>query len=45
MEAVWAPARGVQLVVTCKRTWSSTGGHRRDFMVGCTLAAAAVFCL
>ena len=23
-------------------TWSAAGGHRRDFMVGCPLAAAAV---
>ena len=30
-DAAWAMAR------------DSTGGHRRDFMVGCTLAAAAVF--
>ena len=24
------------------RVWGSAGGHRRDFMVGCPLAAAAV---
>ena len=25
-----------------KKDWNSLGGHRRDFMVGCSLAAAAV---
>ena len=39
LEVAWALA---QPAVTCKRTWDSTGGHRRDFIVGCTLAAAAV---
>ena len=33
---------GLRPAVTCKRTWDSVGGHRRDFMVGCPLAAAAV---
>ena len=43
LEAAWAPTSGVQPAVTCgKRAWDSTGGHRRDFMVGCTLAAAAL---
>ena len=28
--------------VTCKRAWGDLGGHRRDFMVGCPLVAAAV---
>ena len=41
-EEAWALACGSQLAVTCKRTCSSAGGHRGDFMVGCTLAAAAV---
>ena len=41
MEAVWAPASGVQPAVTCKRTLDSTGCRRRDFVVGCPLAAAA----
>ena len=36
LDAVWAVAGGVQLVATCKRTWQSTGGHQRDFLVGCT---------
>ena len=42
LESALALACGGQLAVTCERTWGSTGGHRRDFMVGCTLAAAAV---
>ena len=37
-EAAWALARGVQPA----STWGSTGDHRRDFVVGYTLAAAAV---
>ena len=41
LEAACALARGVQPAVTCERTWDSTGGHPRVFMVGCTLAAAA----
>ena len=28
--------------VTCKKAWDSANGHRRDFMVGCPLAVAAV---
>ena len=27
---------------TCKRGWDSAGGHRKDFVVGCPLAVAAV---
>ena len=42
LEAAGALARGMQPAVICKRTGGSTGGNRRDFMVGCTLAAAAV---
>ena len=42
LEAAWALARGSQPAVTCKRTRDSAGGHRRDFRVGCNLAAAAV---
>ena len=39
--------RGLWLLVcnlssTCKRDWSATAGLRRDFMVGCPLAVAAV---
>ena len=42
LEASWALASGGQLAATCKREWSSSGGHLCDFMVGCPLAAAAV---
>ena len=31
-----------KILVTCKRSWVSTGGSRRDFFVGCPLAAAAL---
>ena len=41
LEASWALATGEQPASTCKRSWGSNGGHRRDFMVGCPLAAAA----
>ena len=42
LESAWALATGLQPSPTCKRTWSAAGGHRRDFMVGCPLAVAAV---
>ena len=42
LEEAWALAAGIRPAVTCKRTWGSAGGHRRDFMVGCPLAVAAV---
>ena len=41
-EEAWALAAGLQPAPTCKRSWRSTGGHRRDFILGCPLAAAAV---
>ena len=41
-EEAWALTAGLQPASTCKRDWSATGGHRRDFLVGCPLAAAAV---
>ena len=32
-------------VPTCKRCWTAAGGRRRDFILGCPLAAAAfLFC-
>ena len=37
LEEAWALAAGIRPAVTCKRTWESAGGHRRDFMVGCPL--------
>ena len=42
LEEAWALAAGVRPAVTCKKAWDSVGGHRRDFMVGCPLAVAAV---
>ena len=30
LEEAWALAAGFKLAVTCKRTWDSVGGHRRD---------------
>ena len=41
-EASWALAAGLQPTPACKRDWSASGGYRRDFMVGCPLAAASV---
>ena len=41
-EAAWALAAGLQLAPSCKRDWASAGGYRRDFMVGCLPAVAAV---
>ena len=37
----WALAAGLQPAPTCKRCWTAAGGHRRDFILGCPLAAAA----
>ena len=31
----------VCILLTCKRGWTAVGGHRRDFILGCPLAAAA----
>ena len=42
MDAVWSTARGQLPGVTCNRSWISTGGNRRGFLVGCPLVAAAV---
>ena len=42
LEVSWALATGKQPSSTCLREWGSSGGTRRDFMVGCPLAAAAV---
>ena len=42
LESCWAFASGLHPAVTCKRSWSDSGGNRRDFMVGCPLVAAAV---
>ena len=37
----WALAAGLNPAPTCKRSWTAAGGHRRDFVLGCPLAAAA----
>ena len=41
LEGSWALATGKQPSSTCMREWGSSGGTRRDFMVGCPLAVAA----
>ena len=41
-EEAWALSAGLQPAPTCKRDWGAIGGHRRDFLVGCPPAAAAV---
>ena len=38
----WAVAAGVHPAPTCKRSWTAAGGHRRDFVLGCPLAAAVL---
>ena len=42
LEAFWATAAGRDPAGTCKRTWDSHSGNRRDFLIGCPLCAAAV---
>ena len=42
LQGAWANASGVAPGVTCKRDWSCSGGSRRDFVLGCPLAAAAL---
>ena len=42
IEKAWALAAGLRPTPTCKRDWTATTGHRRDFMVGCPLAVSAV---
>ena len=42
LEASWATASGREPAVTCKRTWDSDPGNRREFQIGCPLCAAAV---
>ena len=43
LDAAWSAAQGRQPLVKCKRSWDSSGGSRRDFLVGCPLATAALF--
>ena len=42
LQGAWAQASGVVPGVTCKRDWASPGGTRRDFILGCPLATAAL---
>ena len=42
LQGAWSVASGVDAGVTCKKVWASTGGTRRDFILGCPLAAAAL---
>ena len=42
LDEAWALAAVLRPAVTCNKAWDSAGGHRRDFMVGCPLAVAAV---
>ena len=42
VKSAWASAAGLLPSPTCKRDWGSPVGRRRDFMVGCPLAVAAV---
>ena len=44
LEISWALAAGKQPASTCMREWGSGSGTRRDFMVGCPLAAAVLSC-
>ena len=43
LEEAWALAAGLQPAATCKHSWTADGGCRRDFILGCPLAAAAFF--
>ena len=40
----WAIAAGWHPAPTCKCSWTAAGGHRRDFILGCPLAAAFLSC-
>ena len=42
LETSWAIAAGRNPAITCKHTWDSDSGNRRDFQIGCPLCAAAV---
>ena len=42
LQGAWANASGVRPGVTCKRDLTCSGGSRRDFVLGCPLAAAAL---
>ena len=40
----WALPTILSPAPSCKRSWTADGGHRRDFILGCPLAAAALLC-
>ena len=42
LQGAWANASGIDAGVTCKKDWARPGGTRRDFILGCPLAAAAL---
>ena len=42
LQEAWVCASGVALGVTCKHSFASTGGTRRDFFIGCPLVTAAL---
>ena len=42
LQSAWANASGILPGVTCKRDWACSGGSRRDFVLGCPLAASAL---
>ena len=44
LEGSWALAAGRQPSSACMREWGSSGGTRRDFMVGSPLSAAVLSC-
>ena len=41
LQSSWAAASGVAPLPTCCRSFGSCGGSRRDFVLGCPLAASA----
>ena len=44
LQGAWSDASGIDAGVTCKKDWASTGGTRRDFILGCPLSTAALGC-
>ena len=42
LQSSWAAASGVAPLPTCCRSFGSCGGSRRDFILGCPLAASAL---
>ena len=44
LQGAWSIASRVDAGVTCKKDWTIAGGTRRDFILGCHLATAALGC-